>query len=224
MLNTEIFPDKLKIAKIIPVYKKDYETVFTNYRPISLLPAISKIFEKVLFKQLCEYFTDKKLFYNAQYGLFAALDLVDRIMIEMNEMNTQVNIFLDILKAFDTLDHTILLEKLDYRINATAHKLMESYITNRKQYVEINDTNSDRLILIAGVPQGSILRPLLFIIYINDIAQANKLFDFIINVDDTTLSTTIEIVFNNAKDVNVVSKLNAELANVTDWLKQTSYH
>ncbi len=138
----------------------------------------------------------------------------------MDKMNTPVNIFVDLSKAFDTLDHTILLKKLEYYgINGTAHKLMESYITNWKQYVEINEPNSDTLTLIPGVPQGSNLGPLLFIIYINDIAQASKHFDFIIYADDTTLSTTIEIVFNNAKDVNVVSKLNAELANVSDWLK-----
>ncbi len=119
MLTTRIFPDNLKIAKIIPVYKNDDETVFTNCRPISLLPAISNVFEKVLFKQLYEYFTDKRLFYNAQYGFrlensteFAALDLVNRIMIEMDKMNTPVNIFLDISKAFDILDHTILLQTL----------------------------------------------------------------------------------------------------------------
>ncbi len=96
---------------------------------------------------------------------------------------------------------------------------MKSYTTNRKQYVEINDTNSDTLTLITGVPQGSILGPLLFIIYINDIVQASKCFDFIIYADDITLSTTIEIVSDNAKDVNVVSKLYAELGNVSDWLK-----
>ncbi len=123
----------------------------------------------------------------------------------MDKTNTSVNIFLDLSKAFDTLDHTILFQKPEYYgIIGIAHKLVESYITNRKQYVEINETNSDTLRLITSVPQGSILGPLRFIIYINDITQASKRFDFIIYADDTTLSTTFEIVFNNAKDVNVV--------------------
>ncbi len=86
---------------------------------------------------------------------------------------------------------------------------MESYITNQKEYVEIHETNSDTLTLITGVPQGFIVGLLLFIIYINDIDQASQIFDFIIYADNTTLSTTIEIIFNNAKYVNVVSKLNA---------------
>ncbi len=103
--------------------------------------------------------------------------------------------FLDLSKAFDTLDHTILLEKLSYYgIKGIAHKLLESYITNRTQYVEVGDTKSDNMIIKTGVPQGSILGPLLFIICINDIAKARHLFSFIIYADDTTLSTTHELV------------------------------
>ena len=118
MLNTGIFPDKLKIAKIKPIYKKDEETKFTNYRPISLLPAISKVFEKIIFKQLYQFFVDNKLLYNSQYGFreghsteFATLELVDKIILEMDKMNTPVNIYLDLSKAFDTLDHQILIKK-----------------------------------------------------------------------------------------------------------------
>ena len=227
MLNTGIFPDKLKIAKITPIFKKDDETLFTNYRPISLLPAISKVFEKVIFKQLHQFFIDKKLFYNAQYGFrtghsteFAALELVDRVTVEMDKMNTPINIFLDLSKAFDTLDHKILLDKLDYYgIKGVAHKLMASYIKNRKQYVEIEDSKSDTLTLTTGVPQGSILGPLLFIIYINDIAHASNLFNFIIYADDTTLSTTLEIVLKNKPNLNIDTTLNSELENICDWLK-----
>ncbi len=103
MLNTGIFPDKLKLPKIMLVYKKDDESLFTNYRPISLLPTISKFFEKVIFKQLYQFFQDKKLLYNAQYGFrtkhsteYAALELVDRIISQMDQMNTPINIFLDL--------------------------------------------------------------------------------------------------------------------------------
>ncbi len=147
-----------------------------------LLPAISKIFEKVLFKQLYDFFQYKKLFYNAKYGFrtehsteFTALELVDRVIIEMDKSDTPINIFLDLSKASTPFNHKILLENLEYYgIKGVAHELLESYITNRKQFVEINDAKSDTLTVTIGVPQGSILSPLLFFIYINDIALSNK--------------------------------------------------
>ncbi len=120
MINTRIFPDKLKIAKIIPIFKKDDETQFTNYRPISHLPTISKIFERVIFKQLYKFFTDNNLFYSSQYGFkegqpteYATLELVDRLTLEMDNMNTTISIFLDLSKAFNTLNHQYLLKSLN---------------------------------------------------------------------------------------------------------------
>jgi hypothetical protein len=227
MINTGIFPDKLKIGKIIPVYKKDDETQFTNYRPISLLPTISKIFERILFKQLYKFFLDNNLFYNSQYGFreghsteYATLELVDRITLEMDNMNTPIEIFLDLSKAFDTLDHHILIKKLEYYgLQGLSIKLMKSYLLDRKQYVELDESSSDMLNLTTGVPQGSILGPLLFIIYMNDIAQASKMFNFIIYADDTTLSTTIEIVIKNTKDQTLSDTINSELSMVNSWLK-----
>ncbi len=129
-------------------------------------------------------------------------------------MNTTINIFLDLSKAFDTLDHKILFDKLDYYgIKGVAHKLMACYIKNRKQYVEIDDSKSDTLTLTHGVPQESILSPLLFI-YINDIAHVSKLFNFIIYTDDTTLSTTLEIVLKNKPNLNIDTTLTSELKKI----------
>ncbi len=129
-------------------------------------------------------FQEKKMFYNGQYGFrtehsteYAALELIDRVIIEMDKKNTPINVFLDLSKAFDTINLTILLEKLKYYgIDGIALKLMESYMTNRTPYVEIDGVKSDLLNLSTGVPQGSILGPLLFILYINDIANASKVF------------------------------------------------
>ncbi len=138
----------------------------------------------------------------------------------MDKMNTSVNIFLDFSKAFDTLDHKILLDKFEhYGENRISLRLIESYLTNRKKCVEIDGSTSDMLSLTTGVPQGSILGPLLFIIYINDTAQVSKLFDFIIYADDTTLSTTLEIVIRNTPNLNADNILNTELKNFNDWLK-----
>ncbi len=160
----------------------------------------------------------------SQYGFreghpteYATLELVNRITLEMDNRNTPISIFLDLSKAFDTLDHHILIKKLEYYgLNGLSIKLMESYFLNRKQYVEIDESDSDMLTLTIGVPQGSILGPLLFIIYMNDIAHASKLFDFIIYADDTTLSTTIEIVVKTTSNLPISDILNNELSMVNN--------
>ncbi len=139
-------------------------------------------------------------YFSAQYGFrnehstkFTALELVDRVIVEMDKKNTPINIFLDLSKAFDNLNHEILLQKLKYcGITGIALNLMESYITNRKQFVIIDDIKSEMLPMTTGIPQGSILGSLLFIIYINDIANSSDLFSFVVYADDTTLSTTLE--------------------------------
>jgi len=116
-----IFPSNLKDARVIPIYKKDNEQNFSNYRPISLLPSISKIYERILYNQIYQHFTNHELFYPSQYGFrklhsteYAALELVNRLIIDMDNSRVPINIYLDLSKAFDTIDHTILLHKLSY--------------------------------------------------------------------------------------------------------------
>ena len=224
-INTGIFPETLKIAKVIPIFKKGDETIFDNYRPISILPAISKVFEKVLFKQLHKYFHEQKLYYDNQYGFrenhsteLAALELIDRITQLMDKGEIPLNIYLDLSKAFDTLNHEILLYKLNYYgIKGTAYKLIKSYLSNRKQYVEFSNTKSETNEITTGVPQGSILGPLLFVIYINDIANASTLFNTIIYADDTTLTGNLSS-FKSANS-SIAQNINNELKKVTTWLQ-----
>ena len=152
-LCTGIFPDKLKIAKVIPLYKKDDNKLFGNYRPISLLSSISKIFERVAFNQLYDYFSSNGLLYESQYGFrklhsteLAALEFTDRISQEMDAKKIPFSIFLDLSKAFDTLDHNVLLSKLNYYgIKDTALDWFKSYLTNRvcwlQWYIVLNHRN-----------------------------------------------------------------------------------
>ena len=227
-LCTGIFPDKLEIAKVIPLYKKDDNKSFGNYRPISLLSSISKIFERVAFNQLYNYFTFNGLLYESQYGFrkyhsteLAALEFTDRIRQEMDNKKIPFSIFLDLSKAFDTLDHTVLIQKLHYYgIRDTALNWFRSYLTKRTQYVECNGVSSSIKEIETGVPQGSILGPLLFIIYMNDIHTVSDNLNFILYADDTTLSSPICSFTSQCNgNIELVSVLiNSELNKIADWL------
>ena len=139
----------------------------------------------------------------------------------MDKMETPFSIFIDLSKAFDTLNHSILLDKLHfYGFIGSAHDLIKSYLDDRKQYVDFNGTVSDSLTINTGVPQGSILGPLLFLIYMNDIANSSTLLNFLLYADDTTLSNSLEIVISEqASYTSILTKINIELTLVSTWLK-----
>ena len=226
VLNNGIFPDKLMIAKVVPIFKSGDCTLTNNYRPISLLPVISKVIEKIIYTQLSLYFKSNKLFSDSQYGFRpnhsteqATLELTDRIISAMDNNDVPIGIFLDLSKAFDTIDHAILLSKLEhYGVDGIPLQLVKNYLTNRKQYVKLNEVNSNLLPINTGVPQGSILGPLLFIIYINDFARASSIFDFICYADDTTLFSTLNNLVN-AQNINPDIIINKELAKINEWLE-----
>ena len=171
-LSVDIFPDLLKISKVIPLYKKDDPVNFSNYRPISLLPSISKIFEKVICKQLADYLEENNLMYKYQYGFrryhskeYAALHLLNYLNSEVDARRIPLNVYLDLSKAFDFLSHSILLDKLKhYGVEGVAHDLLKNYLENRKQFVQLNDHSLELKCVLNGVSQGSILGPLLFLI------------------------------------------------------------
>ena len=160
MLTTGIFPESLKLSKITPIYKKGDRVFLENYRPISLLPTISKIFERVIHDQLYDYFNSNNLLATQQYGFrpqhsteYAAVKLVDHTSSEMENQKIPTAVFIDLSKAFDTLSYDILLYKLKYYgVTGTEFKLMQNYLSNRKQYVVFNHCNSDITEINIGVP------------------------------------------------------------------------
>lgn len=227
-------PDDLKIAKIIPVYKSDDKKIVSNYRPISVLPAFSKILEKLVYNRLLDFINQHNLLSKDQYGFrknistsMALIDLTDKISTSLENNEYTIGVFLDLAKAFDTVNHSILLDKLyHYGIRGIPFQWFQNYLSNRLQYVYLNNTNSDKLPITCGVPQGSILGPILFLLYINDLSTVTKLLTFIMFADDTN-------IFISGKNLDFITHIiNSELTTVSTWfnanllslnIKKTNY-
>ena len=172
-----IFPDHIKHAMIKLVHKASSKLDMTNYRPISVLPICSKILEKLMLTRLLDFLDKEHIIYKQQFDFWknksitqAAFDLYARIVDVLDKGNYACSVFLDFAKAFDTVGHRILLSKLqNYGIRGIAKDLFESYLTNRKQIVKIGNITSEQKFITCGVPQGIILGPIIFLLYINDI-------------------------------------------------------
>ena len=214
-----IFPTSMKIAKVIPIYKKDNKSHFINYRPISLLPGFSKILEKLIHIRLFKYLTKNNILALNQYGFqpnmsteFAILELQDRIIKAIAKKEYCLGFFVDLSKAFDTLNHNLLVSKLKHiGIRGCALNWFISYISDREQYVSYNSALSERLKITSGVPQGSILGPLLFLIYVNDIGQALQKSYNILFADDTTL------LLRNTNFKTLIQETNTEINGLYKW-------
>ena len=220
-LQDGIFPQSMKNAKVIPVHKGNSKLVTSNYRPISLLPIFSKIFERLIYNQYMDYIEKNNILSDLQFGFQTNKSTEHAISTILSNINNASSnnkssycIFLDFAKAFDTVNHDILIEKLKfYGMNKLTLDLFTSYLTNRKQQVDINGTPSKMGKIKHGVPQGSILGPLLFLLYINDIAQSSDILKFFLFADDTTVFFSDDPLSRTTENT-----LNCELEKVSCWL------
>ncbi len=221
-LSTGKYPDSLKIAKIIPIFKKGNREEATCYRPISLLSVINKIFERIIYHRLNDHFRNNDLFYEKQYGFRSgrstmhALSEVVQYIREAGDCKENVcSVFVDLSKAFDTVTHEILTEKLKaYGISSTALSLIKDYLTNRKQCVQLGRHCSELVNVNCGVPQGSVLGPLLFIIYVNDIERAITNCGKIITFADDTA-----ILFKHEKLGMLKRNVEKQLKHLRNWFE-----
>ena len=215
-----VFPHLFKRAKVIPIHKGESKMIPSNYRPISLLPIFGKIFEKIIFARLTDFIQKFKIIYDKQYGFqrgksteYALLDIQNCILNSLERRENPCCVFLDFAKAFDTVNHKILLAKLNhYGIRGMPLQLIESYLTDREQCVQVNNATSDFEKVSHGVPQGSILGPLFFLLYINDIANSSPILSFYLFADDTAIFLSDKCIKNLEKT------LNEELIKVSHWL------
>ena len=225
MFNTSVslgcFPDCLKIARVVPIFKSGDKLDITNYRPISTLCVMSKIFERLMYRRVNAFLNHEGIICHHQFGfqkgsstIDAILEFLDYIYNAINEGKYIMPVYLDFSKAFDTVNHRILLMKLNhYGIRGVVLNWFKSYLSNRKQYVSVNDCNSDCIATNMGVSQGSILGPMLFLIYVNDMSKAAPLLNFVHFADDTTVVTAS----HSEHDLYVT--VNSELSLVDRWLK-----
>ena len=217
------FLEKLKKANVVPVHKKEDKMLVKNYRPASLLPIFGKMFERVIYNSLFNYFQSNRLFTHSQSGFLQGDSFIAQLLSIIHEIQTAFDenptvdvrgVFLDISKAFDKVWHDGIIFKLkSYGVEGELLSLLKNYLENREQRVVLNGQTSEWRKIMSGVPQGSVLGPLLFLIYINDLPDGiNSLCK--IFADDTSLFSKVYDIHNSA------SKLNDDLEKISYWAYQ----
>ena len=219
--ETGLFPDALKLTRIIPVFKNGDSLQCNNYRPISLTSNISKIMEKLAHQRLYLFLENNNVLYDKQFGFrnkhspnHALIEITEKIREALDKRQFVCGIFVDLQKAFDTVNHDILLDKLNYYgIKGIPNMWFETFLKERYQYTTIKEYSSDQLMSTHGVPQGSVLGPLLFLIFINDLHKAiihSSVHHF---ADDTNLLL-------GEKSLKKINKLvNSDLKALCQWIR-----
>ena len=219
-ISTGIFPEDWKCSKVVPLFKQGKRNDLNNYRPISIIPVVAKVFERIIYDQVYLFFNDNDLLSNSQSGFrrfhstaTALLEATNEWAYNIDLGNVNAVVFLDLKKAFDTVDHGILLSKLDaYGIRGVAGDWFKSYLSDRRQKCSVNCFLSTDQTLLCGVPQGTILGPLLFLMYINDLPNCLAHSKPRMYADDTHLSYASD----NVLDIEM--NLNEDLESVNEWL------
>ena len=215
-ISKECFPDALKVARVVPVFKSGRKDCKENYRPISLLTFLSKIFEKVMSSRLYSFFTRYNILNIQQFGFQnskstcdAALHFTNYAYSALNHKKSLVSLMLDFSKAFDTVNHAILISKLRaVGVRGSSLLWLRSYLTDRQQFVSVNGEHSNMRSVDVGVPQGSVIGPLLFLVYINDMSRCSTKAKFIHFADDTL------IVLEGEKVGDICRSMNRELEKI----------
>ena len=221
-LESGYIPSELKIARIVPVFKDGDSHSYTNYRPISLISSFAKLLEKIVSKQLVGFLAAHNIVYKHQYGFrtnhntsHPVLHFTDKIYNALNQKPPAItlSIFIDLKKAFDTVNHEILLKKMEhYGVRGTSNVWFHNYLSEREQFVCLDAAQSDRNKITCGVPQGSVLGPLLFLIFINDLPNATE-FLTLLFADDTTFQ------YSGVNLDTLFEKCNIELEKASVWFK-----
>ena len=218
-LQTGEYPDLLKMVKVIPIHKGGSSQDVNNYRPISLLSIFDKLIEKLMHKRLYSFLEKNNILFRNQFGfrknnstVYALAQITEMIKVSIDKGKFGCGIFIDPRKAFDTVNHEILLMKLEHGIRDNVLNCFQSYFSNRKQYVSINGESSEPLEINCSVPQGSVLGPLLFLLHINDLPNISKVLDFYLFADDTS----IYYESNSIQDLE--KTINKELNKLYLWL------
>ena len=220
-LEQGVVPDAMKLAKVMPIHKAKSKQLFTNYRPISLLSNMSKILEKVIHNRMMAFLVKHDILYNKQFAFRPGHSTTDAIhtltcdaLRGFDDNASCLSVYLYLSKAFDTINHNILLNKLNhYGIRSIALQWFRSYLSQRTQYVSYNGVKSELYDISYGVPQGSVLGPLLFIIYSNDITNAIMHSKTVLFADDTT----VYLVGHNISELQI--KMNQDLHELNVWFR-----